>query len=300
MGFLFAHLSDAHIGPLPKPRLRELAGKRLTGYVNWRRGRDRTHDMGALGALVVDMRGRSPDHVAMTGDVLNLALPGEFPAGRAWLETLGAPEDVSFTPGNHDAYVRKASARLASAFAPYTTGDDGVAAVFPFVRRRGPVALIGLCSGVPRAPFVASGRLGAEQCAALAGALRRAREEGLMRVVLVHHPPHRSGSRAGRGLVDARAFEAVIAQEGAELVLHGHNHRASVAHVPSARCGLASGAATPVVGVPSASAMGRLARPGYHLFDIGGGPGAWTIAATRRSVSKETPGLVSQTAAFNL
>ncbi|MBV1703512.1 MAG: metallophosphoesterase, partial [Hyphomicrobiales bacterium] len=197
MGFLLAHLSDAHIGPLPKPRLRELAGKRLTGYVNWRRGRDRTHDMAALGAIVADLRAQRPDHVAMTGDVLNLALPAEFPPAVAWLETLGDAADVSFTPGNHDAYVRKASGRLASAFAPFTTGDDGVAAVFPYLRRRGRVALIGLSSGVPRAPFVASGRLGAEQCAGLATLLRRAREDGLARVVMIHHPPHRSGSRAG-------------------------------------------------------------------------------------------------------
>ena len=29
--FRLAHLSDPHVGPLPRPRLRELVGKRVTG-----------------------------------------------------------------------------------------------------------------------------------------------------------------------------------------------------------------------------------------------------------------------------
>ena len=49
---LIAHLTDPHIGPLPRPKLRELASKRLTGYINWRRGRSATHDMAALAAIL--------------------------------------------------------------------------------------------------------------------------------------------------------------------------------------------------------------------------------------------------------
>ena len=41
----------------------------------------------------------------MTGDLVNLALDGEIEMARLWLETLGAPQDVSVVPGNHDAYV---------------------------------------------------------------------------------------------------------------------------------------------------------------------------------------------------
>ena len=83
--FRIAHLSDPHIGPLPKPRWRELIGKRATGYLNWRRGRHRAHDMDALTALVADMRAQNPDHVAMTGDICNIGLPGEFPLAARWL-----------------------------------------------------------------------------------------------------------------------------------------------------------------------------------------------------------------------
>ncbi len=91
MSYLLAHLSDAHIGPLPRPRTRDLLGKRITGFVNWRK-RGRLHDMAVLAPIVADLHAQAPDHVAMTGDILNLGLPSEFPFARAWLETLGHGE----------------------------------------------------------------------------------------------------------------------------------------------------------------------------------------------------------------
>jgi len=263
VSFLLAHLSDAHIGPIPRPNLAELLGKRATGYVNWLRKRAAQHDMSLLARLVDDLLAQKPDHVAMTGDIVNIGLSGEIALAREWLGRLGGPEQVSFSPGNHDAYVPQAMALLNETFAAWSRGDDG-AVGFPYLRRRGGVALIGLSSGVPTAPFVASGRLGAKQCADLAELLERAEAEGLARVVLLHHPPHRGGARALRGLDDAGAFENIIAARGAELVLHGHNHRQSLHHLPGPR------GKVPVVGVASASAKAGTHRPGaaYHLFSI--------------------------------
>jgi len=260
---LLAHLSDAHIGPVPRPRLRELLGKRATGYANWLHKRQRLHDMGLLSRLVEDLRAQKPDHVAMTGDVVNIGLPAEIAAAREWLAGLGAPSDVSFAPGNHDAYVPGATPLIAEAFASWTTGDDGYSN-FPYLRRRAGVALIGLTSGVPTAPFVASGRLGDQQCARLEAVLEVTKREGLARVVMVHHPPYRGGARPLRGLQDARAFEAAIARQGAELVVHGHNHAQSLRFVPG------PGAEVPVVGVASASAHRGAHEPGaaYHLYEI--------------------------------
>ena len=139
MTFTIAHLSDAHIGPVPRPTLRQLAGKRGLGYVNWRRGRSRTHDMELLARLVADINAQKRDHVAMTGDILNIGLPAEFPAAAAWLATLGTPLDVSFTPGNHDAYTRDAMPHLAATFAPWVAGDATCEPAFPYLRVRGGV-----------------------------------------------------------------------------------------------------------------------------------------------------------------
>ena len=93
--FKLAHLSDPHIGPLPRARAKELAGKRVLGWINWNRGRRDVHRMDVLQQLLVDLHAQAPDHIALTGDVVNLALPGEYPAARAFLETVGAPDFVS-------------------------------------------------------------------------------------------------------------------------------------------------------------------------------------------------------------
>lgn len=291
MTFVLAHLSDAHIGPLPRPRRRDLLGKRLTGYVNWSR-RSHLHDMTVLRALVEDMKACRPDHVAMTGDILNLGLAAEFPFAEAWLRTLGETHDVSFVPGNHDAYVRSSMALLASTFLPWLADDPaapglGQAPHFPFLRRRGEVALIGLSSAVPTAPFLASGALGSRQRHALEFLLATAGAEGLARVVMIHHPPYRKGASAGRGLRDEAAFARVIATHGAELILHGHNHRPMLAHMAGPD-GL-----VPVVGVPSASAVPGSPghRAAYHLFSFDRDGRGWSIAARRRGLLPDLSGI---------
>lgn len=281
MSFLLAHLSDAHIGPIPRPNLAELLGKRVTGYVNWLYKRAGQHDMGVLARLVADMKTQAPDHVVMTGDIVNIGLPAEIALAREWLATLGTPDAVSFTPGNHDAYVADATKLVHEVFEPWTTSETEPPG-FPFLRRRAGVALIGLDSGVPTAPFVASGRLGEAQCAALGALLDQTRAEGLTRVVFLHHPPHVGGARILRGLDDAAAFEAVIARHGAELILHGHNHKPSVAYIAGPQ------GPAPVVGVGSASARpgGHYPAAAYNLFAIERDGGALRVSLRRRALDE--------------
>ena len=87
--FTLADLSDPHLAPLPKPRLAELIGKRLTGYINWQRSRRLIHDFVVLAKIVADLRAQAPDHIAVTGDIANIALPAEFTRGRDWLRAVG-------------------------------------------------------------------------------------------------------------------------------------------------------------------------------------------------------------------
>jgi 3',5'-cyclic AMP phosphodiesterase CpdA len=263
---LLAHLSDPHVGPIKPPRLRELASKRLTGYVNWRRGRFRVHDMDMLEKITADLLTHHPDHVALTGDLVNIGLESEFVTAQRYLERLGAPEFVSVVPGNHDAYVRSSFRYMEATTAQWMTGDDGARpAAFPYVRVRNGVALIGVCSGIPTAPLLASGELGAEQTAALGKALKEQGAAGRVRVVMIHHPPTDTGATFGRGLRDAKAFETCIRENGAELVIHGHNHKQSVLRIK----GPAHDAF--VVGVASASAVPGSAnhRAAYHLYRVG-------------------------------
>jgi 3',5'-cyclic AMP phosphodiesterase CpdA len=279
--FVLAHLSDLHLGPVERPALRDLAGKRLTGWINWERSRARVHNMEVLDALLADIFAHRPDHIAVTGDLANIGLPSEFALARDFMERIGQPEDVSFTPGNHDAYVPSALPHLATAFAPWASSDGDHGSAYPYMRVRGAVALIGLSSGIPTAPFIASGKLGAKQREAFAHLLDVAREKNLARVVMLHHPPHRVGASMGRGLTDAHEFELLIGRHGAELILHGHNHRLSVAHLrgPDRK-------PIPVVGVASASAAGgsRTHRAGYNLFRIERTDGRFAVSARARGL----------------
>ncbi|MEJ2376530.1 MAG: metallophosphoesterase [Pseudolabrys sp.] len=281
MTFTLAHLSDPHLAPLPEPRWHELLNKRITGYMNWRRKRRFIHARSVLDKLVVDLNAQSPDHIACTGDLANIALPEEFTRGHAWLETLGPPSAVSLVPGNHDAYVRGGLERAAHEWGAYMRGDDGRNG-FPYVRRRGPLALVGLSTALPTPWGMATGRLGAAQMVALDELLKALAQERLFRVVLIHHPPV-SRAKWYKLLRDAGALIGAIADLGADLLLHGHNHLAMLNWLDGPQ-----GARVPAVGVPSASAAPGTARhaAAYNLYRIDGTRGAWQCEMISRGINE--------------
>jgi 3',5'-cyclic AMP phosphodiesterase CpdA len=274
--FTLAHLSDLHLAA--RPRLRELPGKRGLGFINWHSGRKKVHRPEVLDAITRDLKACAPDHIAVTGDLVNLSLPAEYARARAWLDALGPASAVTVTLGNHDLYVPGAAQLPVKFWGDYMRGDDGAEpGTFPYVRRRGPLALIVLSSALPTAPLLATGRLGETQLSRLAAALTAT--QGLFRVVLIHHPPVNHVRRHLRRLTDARQFRRVLAETGAELVLHGHDHRRSLIWLEGPRRTI------PVVGVPSASALappGRAHAGGFNLFHIDGKPGAWRCQVTTR------------------
>jgi 3',5'-cyclic AMP phosphodiesterase CpdA len=280
--FTLAHLSDPHLPPLPAPRLSELAGKRALGYLNWTRNRQKFHRRDVLDALVSDMQARRPDHIAVTGDLVNLALEAEFAPAKAWLESVGAPEDVTVIPGNHDAYVRGTQHRFAQCFANYLAGDEAPAGgvAFPFLRRRGPLALIGVSSAAPTPPLMATGWLGRSQLDTLERALAGLAVEQAFRVLLIHHPL-RSDGRAKR-LTDSPQLLALLKQHGVELVLHGHDHVHSTIWVDGPQRPI------PAIGVPSASALahGRYPAAAYNLFSIARDGTAWRCEQTVRGIDE--------------
>jgi 3',5'-cyclic AMP phosphodiesterase CpdA len=265
----------------------------VTGYINWQRRRRFIHDPGTLAAIVADLRRQTPDHIAVTGDIANIALAAEFSQGRDWLERLGSAQEVTFVPGNHDIYVRAAAKFAGRQWGAYMSDDDA-AGGFPFVRRRGNIALIGLSTGVPTAPFLATGWLGTNQLAGLAAVLNRLKNENVFRVVLIHHPPVSTAARH-KQLLDAPVLKRVIAAHGADLLLHGHDHLHMINWLDGP-----SGTRVPAVGVPSASAKGDTGRDlaAYNLYQIDGTRGAWQCALITRGV--DASGEVVQQKRFTL
>jgi 3',5'-cyclic AMP phosphodiesterase CpdA len=263
--FTLAHLSDPHLAPLPEPRLSELIGKRALGYLNWMRNRRRVYRREVLDMLIADMQAMRPDHVAVTGDLVNIALEAEFAPARAWLESVGTPEHVTVVPGNHDAYARATQHCAAEIWGDYLHGDDAGTAnpvTFPFVRRRGPLTLIGVSTAVPTPPLMATGWLGQTQLDALDRLLSQLAAEQGFRVLLIHHPL-RSDAWDKR-LTDSQALLALLQRHGVELILHGHDHAHSTMWFDGPRGRI------PAIGVPAASAIahGRTPAAAYNLFSI--------------------------------
>ena len=277
--FVLAHLSDIHLGPLPTPNPFELVGKRGLGFLNWLRKRRRLHRPEVLAAIVADLKAHAPDHIAVTGDLVNLSLSNEFAPARDWLAGIGPPDSVTFVPGNHDCYVRAAAEFAERDWCDYMRGDKGES--FPFVRRRGPLALIGLSTAVPTLPLAATGRLHGDQLARLSQVLAELGREQVFRVVLIHHPPIEAGNYFRR-LVDRANVRDALCRHGAELVLHGHHHEASLVWLSGPQC-------LPCVGVPSASgAPGQHDEPAaYNLYEIDGEPGRWRCTAITRGLAPD-------------
>ncbi len=282
-----AHLSDLQLGSWRGTPLSAFLGKRLWGAAHWAFHRRRIHAIWALQRLIADVNDQKPDHVVVTGDLSNLSLESEFASVRALLSELSLPpSEVTVVPGNHDAYVPSAAslASFVSAFRPYLTGDDGRAGVFPFLRVRDGVAVIGLSTAVPRPLGQSSGSLGETQLSALERLLRSRAVAGRFRVVAMHHPPlvHRGGE--GRQMADRERFRQVVARAGCELVVHGHEHRDVEAVLTGPEGPI------PCIGAGSAShASRRFSRAArYRLYEIAGD----TLRATSTRVPDPAGGAV--------
>jgi 3',5'-cyclic AMP phosphodiesterase CpdA len=289
--FSLAHISDIHLAPLPAIRKRDLISKRITGYANWKLNRAKTHGHDALSILVADMKAKKPDHIAITGDLVNLALGAEFDATRHWLEALGPSDQISVVPGNHDTYVRGALLKAHHAWGNYMPVsipkliaiqniEDG----FPYVRRIGPLAIIGVSSGVASAPFLSTGRFRNDQANRLRTALLKTAKEGLFRVILIHHPPFRYDGDVSKRLYGIRLFQHIVNEAGAELVLHGHTHLSSFQIIGTGNTSV------PVIGVPSASQSPGGHRPAarWNEFAISGEPTSWNCRWIERGIQSNS------------
>jgi len=282
-GLYFAHLSDPHLTSLDGVRWRQLLNKRVLGYLSWRRRRRAEHRGEVLDVLLEDLGEMRPEHIVITGDLTHTGLPDEFHQARLWLERVGAAERVTVVPGNHDAYVHTSWAHTFSLWEPFMRSDadnGGVGdGIFPSLRIRNGVALIGLSSARATAPFLATGSLGRAQLQRLQSLLEQAAARQLFRVVLLHHPPRPEDEQWRKRLTDGRALCEVLGRAGAELVLHGHSHRSLHSELG------VGGRRIPVFGIPSASAIGSREgrRAQYYLYRVRRDGDCWSVEVMVRA-----------------
>jgi 3',5'-cyclic AMP phosphodiesterase CpdA len=221
-----AHFSDVHALSLAGVRPWSFLNKRVAGYLNLRLNRRDKHPVALFRAIVDDLNTQQLDHVVVTGDLTNLSLAPEFRLAREILDGIAlGPERVTVVPGNHDVYTLGALREklFQELLQPYARSDGGDAVEFPSLRVRGELAIVGVSTALPSPPPLADGWLGKQQ-------LRRLEETlgglaGKFRVLLLHHPPYDNRHSLLRGLRDRGALQRVLQRVGAELVLHGHEHR---------------------------------------------------------------------------
>jgi 3',5'-cyclic AMP phosphodiesterase CpdA len=268
-----AHLSDVHLGPLPHGSIfSDFKSKRLIGGASWLFRRMPMHLRTIADAARASILAETPDHIALTGDLINIAAKAEFLQGAKWLQEFASPERLSFVPGNHDAYVKVNYSDGLKHFEPWMQNDRHKPgeAQFPYLRLRRNVALIGINSGCPQSYTMAGGTLGKQQLQDLSHQLEILGQQGFYRVVMIHHPPLPNLAVQRKALTDAAVLQDVLKQHGAELVLHGHNHKHMLnwLDTKSGPC--------PCIGVPSASMKG----------DAKHEPSGWNMYRIRRHQSR--------------
>jgi 3',5'-cyclic AMP phosphodiesterase CpdA len=287
-GYVVAHCSDPHITCVEHSRKRDFLNKRLLGYLRWQLKRRHEQHDGLLTTLYKDLQWTQPDHIVITGDLTHLSLPAEFASARDWLQKIGAPEQVTVIPGNHDQYVRTEWQQSFAFWLPYMQGDTSppqtAAAVtsqedlFPTLRIRNHIALIGTSTARPSALHLATGTIGRRQLAKLEMILQQLDGQHLFRILLIHHPPISGVVSRRRSLTDASPLQALIARYGVELVLFGHAHRTAQGSLPG------PAGPIPAIGVPSVSSLGRVEerRARYSLYHIKRSADQWVVRMEER------------------
>lgn len=232
-----------------------------------------------------------PDHVAITGDIVNVASRQEIKNAATWLAQLdemsGADTPITTIAGNHDAYVPGALKSVLREwqkfFSPVSKPNLEVSD-FPLVRTQGNISIISCNSAEATLPFRATGYFRSDQAHRLSIILKE--HENQFRIVLIHHLPVVGETADFKRLIGAERFTECIREHGAELVLHGHTHLQSLYWLRSPT------GWTPVVGVSATAHAPGNAKPpgGFNLFEISGSNRDWKCQLKRFALSSDGNG----------
>ncbi|RPD37775.1 metallophosphoesterase [Candidatus Liberibacter solanacearum] len=274
--FVLAHISDIHIScPLS---FSELSLKRIIGLANWHFSRKKYFSHTMVDLLVNDISSHNINHLAITGDIVNMTTNREISEAIHWLKNIVNPHDISIVLGNHDAYTNSSKKKSLRAWSDYIAGDTPPIEKkqFPYLRVRNNIALIGCSTAIATPPFSANGYFGQEQDHDTSKFLRKAKKEGLFRVIMMHHPPFLDTSTIYNRMFGIKRFKNMILREGAELMLHGHTHRNSLHWIDCAK------KLIPVVGIAAAC---HKKNASYNLFYIEKKHDRWTLRGKRYTLS---------------
>ncbi|QDP20069.1 metallophosphoesterase family protein [Sphingomonas xanthus] len=198
----FVHLSDLHFG---------------------------AHDPRLVAAVAERIDEARPDLVVISGDFTQRARTDQFAQACRFLERLRTSgHEVLGVPGNHDVPLYDVLRRFLSPLTRYRRYvDDNLC---PYHEVNG-AAVLGL--NTARSLTFKDGRINKKQAALIRATFARA-PTAAARILVTHHPlfalPVGAGPQLGKAIGRQQMALEVVGEAGVDLLLAGHNHRASTHH----------------------------------------------------------------------
>ena len=197
-----AHLSDLHFG---------------------------AHDDRLVAAVELRIHETKPDLVVISGDFTQRARTEQFEEACSFLERLkSAGHEVLGVPGNHDVPLYDVLRRFLSPLTRYRRFIDD--SLCPFHELRG-AAVLGI--NTARSLTFKDGRINQDQVAFIQESFARTRPDAV-RILVTHHPlfalPVSDADVLGKAIGRQELALEAVADAGVDLLLAGHNHRASSHH----------------------------------------------------------------------
>jgi 3',5'-cyclic AMP phosphodiesterase CpdA len=187
------------------------------------------HDEAIVMAVLDEVNGASPDLVIISGDLTQRARTEQFQEACRFLEQLrNAGHEVLVVPGNHDVPLYDVIRRFLSPLARYKRFIDET--LCPVHQMPG-VSVLGL--NTARSLTFSDGRINAEQIDFVRKHFAEV-PEGTLKLLVTHHPlfalPVGGEGMFGKPVGRQELALDVVNELQIDLLLAGHNHRASTHH----------------------------------------------------------------------
>ena len=187
------------------------------------------HDPKLVDAVEQRIHDAKPDLVVISGDFTQRARTEQFEQACQFLERLkAAGHEVLGVPGNHDVPLYDVLRRFLSPLTRYRRFIDE--SLCPFHELPG-AAVLGI--NTARSLTFKDGRINQHQVTYIRDTFSRTRAD-TARILVTHHPlfalPVGDGPELGKAIGRQELALDAVAEAGVDLLLAGHNHRASTHH----------------------------------------------------------------------
>lgn len=223
------------------------------------------HDPRLVAAVEARADEAKPDLIVISGDFTQRAKTDQFEEACRFLARLkNAGHEVLGVPGNHDVPLYDVLRRFLSPLTRYRRFiDDDLCPYFELPD----AAVLGI--NTARSMTFKDGRINDDQIGQIRSTFARVGHDH-PRILVTHHPmfslPVGDGPKLGKAVGGQELALHAIAEAGVDLLLAGHNHRASTHHAPDLVT--RAGSALVVQAGTATSTRLRDEEQSFNLIDI--------------------------------